>query len=86
MLYRSILYFDQSIFVIDPTLGIAETTQSQIRRHSALIEFMDTHCRARAYSFQVSWHLQRNFINFFMQIARFTDFVINIYFKDKKMQ
>jgi len=34
-------------------LTIEETTQAQIRRHSALIEFMDTHCRTRAYSFQV---------------------------------
>ncbi|GBC13306.2 hypothetical protein GLOIN_2v1780244 [Rhizophagus irregularis DAOM 181602=DAOM 197198] len=45
--------FEKSIFVIDPTLKIDETTQSQIRRHSALIEFMDTHCHARAYSFQI---------------------------------
>jgi hypothetical protein len=50
---KIIYYFEKSIFVIDPTLKIDETTQSQIRRHSALIEFMDTHCHARAYSFQV---------------------------------
>jgi len=45
--------FDQSIFIVDPTLKISETTQSQICRHPILTEFMDTHCHARAYSFQV---------------------------------
>ena len=43
----------QFIFDIDSTLEIEETTQAQIRHHSALIEFIDTHCRTRAYSFQV---------------------------------
>uniref|UniRef100_U9UYI2 Uncharacterized protein n=1 Tax=Rhizophagus irregularis (strain DAOM 181602 / DAOM 197198 / MUCL 43194) TaxID=747089 RepID=U9UYI2_RHIID len=42
-----------SICDIDPTLTIKETTQAQIRHHSALIKFMDAHCRTRAYSFQV---------------------------------
>ncbi|CAB5154885.1 unnamed protein product [Rhizophagus irregularis] len=37
----------------DSTLKIEETTQAQIRRHSELVEFMNTHCRARAYSFQI---------------------------------
>ena len=40
------------MFDIDSTLRIEETTQAQIRQHSALIEFMNIHCRARAYSFQ----------------------------------
>ncbi|PKY63267.1 hypothetical protein RhiirA4_491607 [Rhizophagus irregularis] len=48
-----IYYFEKSIFVIDPTLKINETTQSQIHRHSVLIEFMDIHCHARVYSFQI---------------------------------
>ncbi|PKC10764.1 hypothetical protein RhiirA5_413972 [Rhizophagus irregularis] len=42
-----------SICDIDPTLTIEETTQAQIHRHSALIKFMDAHCRTRAYSFQI---------------------------------
>ncbi|RGB40468.1 hypothetical protein C1646_753312 [Rhizophagus diaphanus] len=42
--------FEKSIFVIDPTLKIDETTQSQIHRHSALIEFMGTYCHANAES------------------------------------
>ncbi|EXX66412.1 hypothetical protein RirG_124050 [Rhizophagus irregularis DAOM 197198w] len=43
----------ESIHTLDPTLTVDETTQVQIRRHTALIEFIDTHCRIRAYSFQV---------------------------------
>ncbi|CAB4446524.1 unnamed protein product [Rhizophagus irregularis] len=43
----------ESIHTLDPTLTVEETTQVQIRRHTALIEFIDTHCRIRAYSFQV---------------------------------
>ncbi|POG58110.1 hypothetical protein GLOIN_2v1848933 [Rhizophagus irregularis DAOM 181602=DAOM 197198] len=43
----------KSICDIDPTLTIKETTQAQIRHHSALIKFMDAHCRTRAYSFQI---------------------------------
>jgi len=42
-------------------LDITETTQSQICRHPALIEFMNTHCRARAYSFQVSYSIYAEF-------------------------
>ena len=45
--YTNILLFMQSIFDIDSTLGIEETTQAQIRRHSALIGFMNTHCHTR---------------------------------------
>ena len=53
-------FFEQSIYDIDPTLTVEETTQAQIRRHSALIEFMDAHCRTRAYNFQViSLHLKK---------------------------
>ncbi|CAG8748188.1 32351_t:CDS:10 [Gigaspora margarita] len=33
-------------------LKIEETTQAQIRSHLALVEFIDTHCQTRAYSFQ----------------------------------
>ncbi|GES77742.1 hypothetical protein GLOIN_2v1780244 [Rhizophagus clarus] len=43
----------ESIFNIDSTLKIEETTQAQIRRHPALVEFIKTHCRVRAYSFQI---------------------------------
>ncbi|POG77649.1 hypothetical protein GLOIN_2v1767477 [Rhizophagus irregularis DAOM 181602=DAOM 197198] len=43
----------ESIHTLDPTLTVEETTQVQIRHHTALIEFIDTHCRIRAYSFQV---------------------------------
>ncbi|GBC14058.2 hypothetical protein GLOIN_2v1767477 [Rhizophagus irregularis DAOM 181602=DAOM 197198] len=43
----------ESIHTLDPTLTVDETTQVQIRHHTALIEFIDTHCRIRAYSFQV---------------------------------
>ncbi|CAG8615599.1 8891_t:CDS:2, partial [Scutellospora calospora] len=42
----------ESIFSIDPTLKIKETIQVQIRNHLALVEFIDTHCQMRAYSFQ----------------------------------
>lgn len=52
-LILTIIFFEQSIYDIDPTLTVEETTQAQIRRHSALIEFMDAHCRTHAYSFQV---------------------------------
>jgi hypothetical protein len=45
----------QSIFNIDPTLSIEETSQAQLRRHPTLIEFIKTHCRVRAYSFQVQY-------------------------------
>ncbi len=53
ILIQLLLFFKQSIHDIDPTLIIEETTQAQIRHHSTLIEFIDTHCRTRAYSFQV---------------------------------
>ncbi|CAB4376372.1 unnamed protein product [Rhizophagus irregularis] len=43
----------ESISDIDSTLRIEETTQAQIRRHPTLVEFINTHCRARAYSFQI---------------------------------
>ena len=57
LIFVQFLIFKQSIHTIDPTLTIEETTQVQIRHHTALIEFMDTHCRTRAYSFQVIlWH------------------------------
>ncbi|RIA99900.1 hypothetical protein C2G38_2236715 [Gigaspora rosea] len=42
----------ESIFRIDPTLKIEETKQKQIHQHPTLIEFIDTHCQTRAYSFQ----------------------------------
>ncbi|CAG8470310.1 11387_t:CDS:2, partial [Scutellospora calospora] len=42
----------ESILHIDPTLKIEETTQAQMRHHLALIEFINTHCQTRAYSFQ----------------------------------
>ncbi|CAG8621658.1 25122_t:CDS:2 [Dentiscutata erythropus] len=35
------------------TLKVEETTQAQIRRHPALVKFMETHCQMRTYSFQV---------------------------------
>ncbi|CAB4382038.1 unnamed protein product [Rhizophagus irregularis] len=38
---------------LNSTLKIEETTQAQIRRHSELVEFMNTHCYAQAYSFQI---------------------------------
>ncbi|CAG8696928.1 18368_t:CDS:2, partial [Gigaspora rosea] len=41
-----------SIFRIDPTLKIEETTQTQIHRYLELVKFIDTHCQARIYSFQ----------------------------------
>src|SRR6266542_95801 len=53
ILIQLLLFFKQSIHDIDPTLIIEETTQAQIRHHSTLIEFIDTHCRTRAYSFHV---------------------------------
>ncbi|CAB5190107.1 unnamed protein product [Rhizophagus irregularis] len=37
----------ESIFNIDSTLKIKETTQAQIRRHPALVEFIKTHCRIK---------------------------------------
>ncbi|CAG8808168.1 8505_t:CDS:2, partial [Dentiscutata erythropus] len=42
----------ESIFRIDPTLKIEETTQTQICCHPELVKFIDTHCQTRAYSFQ----------------------------------
>ncbi|CAG8667119.1 7349_t:CDS:2, partial [Cetraspora pellucida] len=42
----------ESIFRIDPTIKIEETTQTQICQHPTLIEFIDTHCQTHAYSFQ----------------------------------
>lgn len=53
LIIQTFLLFTQSIFSIDSTLNIEETTQAQLRRHPALIEFIKTHCRMRAYSFQV---------------------------------
>ncbi|CAG8526144.1 5965_t:CDS:2, partial [Racocetra persica] len=43
----------KSIYSIDSTLKVEETTQAQIRRHPALVKFMETHCQMRTYSFQV---------------------------------
>ncbi|CAG8696839.1 6367_t:CDS:2, partial [Gigaspora rosea] len=42
----------ESIFRINPTLKIKKTTQIQKCHHLELIKFIDTHCQARAYSFQ----------------------------------
>ena len=67
----------QSIFDIDPTFRIEETTQAQIRRHPALIEFIKTHCHIRAYSFQVC-------INNILIINSLIFLFINDYFKIKK--
>ncbi|RIB30087.1 hypothetical protein C2G38_2153715 [Gigaspora rosea] len=43
----------ESIFRINPTLKIKKTTQIQKCHHLELIKFIDTHCQARAYSFQI---------------------------------
>ncbi|RGB39303.1 hypothetical protein C1646_754740 [Rhizophagus diaphanus] len=43
----------ESIFNIDSTLKIEETTQAQICHHPALVEFIKTYCRVRVYSFQI---------------------------------
>ncbi|CAG8817396.1 17997_t:CDS:2, partial [Gigaspora margarita] len=43
----------ESIFRIGPTLKIEKTTQTQIHHHLELVKFIDTHCQARAYSFQI---------------------------------
>ncbi|RIB30870.1 hypothetical protein C2G38_2151412 [Gigaspora rosea] len=42
----------ESIFRIDLTLKIEETTQTQISHYLELVKFIDTHCQAGAYSFQ----------------------------------
>ncbi|RIB08543.1 hypothetical protein C2G38_2211423 [Gigaspora rosea] len=42
----------KSIFRVDPTLKIEETTQAQMRNYPMLIEFINSHCQTFAYSFQ----------------------------------
>ena len=39
--------------IIDPILNKCETTQSELRKHPDLVNFIETHCQERAYSFQV---------------------------------
>ncbi len=69
----------QSIFDIDSTLKIEETTQIQIRHHSTLVEFINTLYHACAYSFQV-------YILIFYNILIFLYFIINncFYFSRSK--
>ncbi|POG56627.1 hypothetical protein GLOIN_2v1489326 [Rhizophagus irregularis DAOM 181602=DAOM 197198] len=50
---KAITELFESIHTLDLTLTVDETTQVQIRHHTALIEFKDTHCCIHAYSFQV---------------------------------
>ena len=39
--------------IIDPTLNKYETTQSELRKHYNLVNFIKTYCQEKAYSFQV---------------------------------
>ncbi|CAB5183213.1 uncharacterized protein OCT59_009627 [Rhizophagus irregularis] len=39
--------------VVYATLTNNETTQQQMRKHKPLVEFIETHCQERAYSFQI---------------------------------
>uniref|UniRef100_U9SME3 Uncharacterized protein n=1 Tax=Rhizophagus irregularis (strain DAOM 181602 / DAOM 197198 / MUCL 43194) TaxID=747089 RepID=U9SME3_RHIID len=50
---EEIARFFESIISIDSTLRCDETTQSILRQHSDLQNFIQTHCQIRTYSFQV---------------------------------
>ena len=41
------------MLAIDTTLRIDETTQTLLRKHKELQDFIKTHCQLRTYSFQV---------------------------------
>ncbi|PKC00198.1 hypothetical protein RhiirA5_428549 [Rhizophagus irregularis] len=43
----------ENILRIDFTITKNETTQQQLRKHKPLVEFIETHCQERAYSFQI---------------------------------
>ncbi|CAG8679284.1 13379_t:CDS:2, partial [Dentiscutata heterogama] len=57
-----------SISSIDSTLKIDETTQAQMRRHTTLVRFMDTHCQMRAYSFQAHPIPSKDHYTIFQQV------------------
>ncbi|CAG8554015.1 16529_t:CDS:2 [Dentiscutata erythropus] len=38
---------------IDDTLQINETTWAELRKHKKLMEFLNSHCQQRLYSFQI---------------------------------
>ncbi|POG62444.1 hypothetical protein GLOIN_2v1882875 [Rhizophagus irregularis DAOM 181602=DAOM 197198] len=50
---EEIARFFESIISIDSTLRCDETTQSILRQHSDLQNFIQTHCQIRTYSFQI---------------------------------
>ncbi|POG59971.1 hypothetical protein GLOIN_2v1788493 [Rhizophagus irregularis DAOM 181602=DAOM 197198] len=43
----------ENILRIDFTITKNETTQQQLRKYKPLVEFIETHCQERAYSFQI---------------------------------
>ncbi|CAB4406022.1 unnamed protein product [Rhizophagus irregularis] len=67
---EEIARFFEAIISIDSTLCCDETTQSILRQHSDLQNFIQTHCQIRTYSFQVyptpAAHDSDHYANFFM--------------------